>query len=88
LAKPASTFVPPTIFKLKYHIDMMYRPSIPNNIQHWQVFEDDEQISKFLEMVDEFSETLSTKKTRMISLGSCRKGKIPKSFKMRFLIII
>ena len=34
LAKAASTFVPPTAFKLKYHIQMRHRPSIPNNIQH------------------------------------------------------
>jgi hypothetical protein len=57
LAKVASTFAPPTIFKLKYHIEMRHRLSIPNNIQHWQVFEDDEQIKKFLEMVDDFSKT-------------------------------
>ena len=35
---------------------MRHKPSIPNNIQHWQVFEDDDQIRQFLEMVDEFSE--------------------------------
>ena len=42
LAKEASTFAPPTTFKLKYHIKLGHRPSIPNNIQHWQVFKDDE----------------------------------------------
>jgi ribonuclease HI len=47
LAKAASTFTPPTAFKLKYHIQMRHRPSIPNNIQHWQVFEDDEQLRNF-----------------------------------------
>ena len=57
LAKVASTFTPPTTFKLKYHIEIRHRPSIPDNIQHWQVFEDDEQIKKFLEAVGEFSET-------------------------------
>jgi hypothetical protein len=34
---------------------MRHRPSIPNNIQHWQVFEEDEQVRKFLEMVDNFA---------------------------------
>jgi ribonuclease HI len=34
LAKAASTFAPPTYFKLKYHIEVRHRPSIPNNIQH------------------------------------------------------
>jgi hypothetical protein len=57
LAKSASTFTPPTNFKLKYHIEVRNRPSIPNNIQHWQVLEDDEHIRKFLEMVDDFVET-------------------------------
>jgi hypothetical protein len=42
LAKAASTFAPPTTFKLKYHIEVRHRPFIPNNIQHWQVIEDDE----------------------------------------------
>ena len=32
LAKAASTFTPPTAFKLKYHIQMRHQPSIPNNI--------------------------------------------------------
>jgi ribonuclease HI len=57
LAKAASTFAPPTAFKLKYHIEVRYRPSIPNNIRHWQVFKNDEQIRKFLEVVDDFCET-------------------------------
>jgi len=32
-----------------------YQPSIPDNIKHWQVFEDDEQMKRFLETVGEFS---------------------------------
>jgi len=55
LAKETSTFTPPTTFKLKYHILMRHMTSIPNNIQHWQFFEDDEQIQIFLETVDDFS---------------------------------
>jgi len=33
------------------------RPSIPDNVKHWQVFENDQKIRKFLEMVEEFSAT-------------------------------
>jgi hypothetical protein len=40
--------------KLKYDVGMKYRPSVPNNIEHWKVFEDDNEIKKFLEFVDEF----------------------------------
>jgi hypothetical protein len=56
LAKVVATLVPPIVLKLKYHIEMRHKPSISNNVQHWRVFEDDEQIKQFLEMVDEFSE--------------------------------
>ena len=34
---------------------MRYRPSIPDNIKHWQVFEDEEQMKRFRETVGEFS---------------------------------
>ena len=34
LAKAAMTFVPPTVLKLKYHIEIRHRPSIPNNFQN------------------------------------------------------
>ena len=57
LAKAAATFMPPTILKLNYYIEIRKKPSIPNNVKRWQIFEDDEQIKIFLEMVDEFSET-------------------------------
>ena len=33
LAKDAATFVPPTVLKLKYHIEMRHRSLIPNNVQ-------------------------------------------------------
>jgi hypothetical protein len=49
-------FVPPTVLKLKYHIEIRHKPSIPNNVKHWQFFEDDEKIRQFLEMVNKFSE--------------------------------
>jgi hypothetical protein len=57
LAKAASTFTPPMTFKFKYHIEIRHRPSVPDNIQHWQVFEDDEEIKKFLEEIGNFFET-------------------------------
>jgi hypothetical protein len=32
-----------------------YRPSIPNNLKHWKLFEDDLEIKRFLEDIDEFA---------------------------------
>ena len=36
---------------------MIYRPWVRDNTKHWQVFEDDHHIKRFLELVDEFSST-------------------------------
>ena len=55
LAVAASTFHPPQNPLLRYEIEVRYRPSIPDNIKHWQVFEDEEQVKRFLKIVGEFS---------------------------------
>ena len=55
LAVVASTFHPPQNPLLRYEVEVRYRPSIPDNIKHWQVFEDEEQMKRFLEIVGEFS---------------------------------
>ena len=38
----------------KFSIELIYRPSIPNNITNWRVFEDDDQIIKFVHSEDTF----------------------------------
>ena len=55
LAVATNTFRPPQNPLLRYEIEVPYRPSIPENIKHWKVFEDEEQVKKFLETVGEFS---------------------------------
>jgi hypothetical protein len=35
--------------------EIKYRPSVPDNVKHWKVFEDDQEIEKFLQYVDDFS---------------------------------
>ena len=42
LAVSASLFQIPKNPKEKYQIEVRHRPSIPDNIDHWQVFENDE----------------------------------------------
>ena len=44
LALAASGFKTPLIQHVKYEVHMKYRASIPYNIKHWQVFEDDKEI--------------------------------------------
>jgi len=40
--------------KGKYEIN--FRPSIPDNVEHWQVFDDDKQILNFIHNVQEFKD--------------------------------
>jgi hypothetical protein len=48
LAISASNFRFPLPPKIKYYIEVKYRPSIPENVKHWKVFEDDPKIKKNL----------------------------------------
>jgi ribonuclease HI len=38
-------------------MEVLFRPSIPDNLEHWQVFEDDDQIIRFMENSKEFTDT-------------------------------
>jgi hypothetical protein len=55
LVVSSSMFIPPMPPRLSYEIQVKYRPSFPNNIQYWKVFEDDDELNIFLQVVDEFS---------------------------------
>jgi ribonuclease HI len=55
LVVSTSNFRVPLPPKLKYVVEVKYRPSIPDNVKHWKVFEDDLQTKIFLETMDEFS---------------------------------
>ena len=54
LAISASMWIPPLPPKLNYEIQVKYRPSLPDNVKFWKVFENDDELSKFLQVVDEF----------------------------------
>ena len=43
---------------MKYPVEVKYRPSIPDNIKQWRVFEDDLEIKRFLELTGEFFNSL------------------------------
>ena len=57
LAVATSTFKPPINPRLRYEIELRYRSSIPDNVKHWQVFEDDEKINQFLTMIGNFEDS-------------------------------
>ena len=52
----ASLFVPPLPPRLSYDIQVKYRPSLLDNVKFWKVFENDDELSKFLKIVDGFSD--------------------------------
>ena len=56
LAVSTSLFVPPLRRKMSYDIQVKYMPSLPDNVRFWKVFENDDELSKFLQVVDEFSD--------------------------------
>jgi hypothetical protein len=59
---------------------MRHRPSIPDNVQHWQVFEDDEQLRKFVESLDEFSETYNDQENQHDPFWIMQEGEDEKEF--------
>ena len=56
LAVSTSLFVPPLPPSLSYDIQVKYRPSLLDNVKFWKVFENDDELSKFLQVVDELSD--------------------------------
>jgi hypothetical protein len=57
LATSASVFKILIFPNRKYEIEVKHRPAVPDNIKYWQIFEDDKQVVRFLQMTDEFSNT-------------------------------
>jgi ribonuclease HI len=55
LAVSASLLKFPLQPMVKNDVDIRYRPSVPDNVKHWKVFEDDSKLERFLQSVDEFS---------------------------------
>jgi ribonuclease HI len=55
LATSKRNFKVPLPPKLKYDIEVKYKPCIPDNVKHWKLFEDDIEIKRFLETIDKFS---------------------------------
>ena len=53
-AVAASTFRIHIHPNTKYTIGVKHRPTIPDNVKYWQVFEDDDHIESFLTLIDEF----------------------------------
>jgi ribonuclease HI len=56
LVVSACTFIPPLPHKLSYEIQVKYRPSLPDNVKFWKVFEDDAELTRFLAVIDEFAD--------------------------------
>ena len=47
----------PSAGQKEYRVDIVNRPSIPDNSKYWKAFEDDMQIKRFLELLGEIVNT-------------------------------
>jgi hypothetical protein len=47
-------FEAPALPADRSEVEIRYRPSVPDNVKHWKVFEDDQEIEKFLKSIDDF----------------------------------
>jgi ribonuclease HI len=57
LAVSTSTFHPSDeLMNGQGKMEVIFRPSIPDNFKHWQVFNDDKQILRFMNNLQEFSD--------------------------------
>jgi hypothetical protein len=57
LVVAASTHQPSEdLIKGEGKLEIIFRPSVPDNVDHWQVFRDDKQILRFIHNVQEFSD--------------------------------
>jgi hypothetical protein len=55
LDTPASRLSPLEEYEAsRFTVELLYKPSIPNNISNWKVFEEDEQIIYFLTNQENF----------------------------------
>jgi ribonuclease HI len=81
LALAASNFKTPMFPNLKFEVEVRNRPSILDNIKHWQVFKDDEEIQRFLKTIEEFSNISIDQDEKMVK----HKYMLQKSFKILLL---
>lgn len=59
LENVASRLIPSENFEPNaFSIELIYRPSMPDNVTNWRVFNDGEQIIKFLTMEDNFKDSM------------------------------
>ena len=54
LVVAASVFKIPIYPNIRYQIDVKHRPSTPDNVKYWNIFEDDSHTNKFLTLSYEF----------------------------------
>jgi hypothetical protein len=57
LVVAASTLqLPDSLIDGNISVEVIFRPFVPNNVDHWQVFDDDKQVIKFLTHMHKFSD--------------------------------
>lgn len=60
----ASNYKPPQNPLLKYKVEVRHRSSIPYNVKYYQVFEDEQQIKCFMEVIGESLNLMSDQENK------------------------
>jgi len=58
--------------KNKYYVELIFRPSMPDNISNWQVFKGDEQILEFLHCEKTFKNAVIDEKEHDKRMGGSK----------------
>jgi hypothetical protein len=59
LANVASRLIPSEgIMPDTFSVELLYKPSVPDNVTNWRVFDDDQQIISFLHLEGNFKDSV------------------------------
>lgn len=69
-----SMFIPPLPHKLTYEVQVKYIPYMADNVKYWKVFEDDDAINMFLQVMEELSKIHIDQENE--AMGECSQLKL------------
>jgi ribonuclease HI len=54
------------LIKENISVEVIFRPSVPDNMDHWKFFDDDKQVIRFLTQIQKFLSFMSMRKRRVV----------------------
>jgi len=69
------------IFTDRFYVELLSRPSVPDNFTNWRVFDDDEQLMQFLHKEDTFKDQVIDDKEHVKSLQESASESEPRNLR-------